>query len=124
MLGEADFICPVPVRDLERARAFYRDSLGLPEEDESEAGILVRLGGARILLYSSPGGAQPTHTIASWEVPSLEPVIEALESRGVAFEDYDLPGLRTENHIAWIGPERAAWFRDSEGNMIGLHSIQ
>jgi catechol 2,3-dioxygenase-like lactoylglutathione lyase family enzyme len=122
MLGEADFICPVPVRDLERARAFYRDTLGLREEDESEAGILVGLGsGARILLYSSPGGAQPTHTIASWEVASLEPVIEALEGRGVSFEDYDLPGLRTENHIAWIGPERAAWFRDSEGNILAIN---
>ena len=87
----------------------------------SAAGILVDLGGgSRILLYQSPGGDQPTHTVAGWEVPELEPIIERLQAAGVVFEDYDLPGLRTEGHIAWIGPERAAWFRDSEGNVLAI----
>ncbi len=120
-LGQASFICPIPVTDLARARGFYCDTLGLPYLAASEAGILVALGGgSRILLYQSPGGAQPTHTVAGWEVPELEPLIERLEAAGVAFEDYDLPGLKTEGHIAWIGPERAAWFRDSDGNVLAI----
>jgi catechol 2,3-dioxygenase-like lactoylglutathione lyase family enzyme len=122
MFESARFICPIPVADLEGARAFYTETLGLSFEDESEAGILVVAdGGTRILLYRSPGGAPPTHTVAGWEVPKLEPVIEGLKARGVRFEDYDLPGLRTEHHVAWIGPERAAWFRDSEGNILAIN---
>ena len=121
MLQDAVFICPIPVVDLARARAFYVETLELPWVDESEAGILLGLaGGGRILLYQSPGGAPPTHTLAGWEVPALEPVIARLVERGVSFEDYDLPGLKTDDHIAWIGPERAAWFRDSEGNVLAL----
>jgi catechol 2,3-dioxygenase-like lactoylglutathione lyase family enzyme len=121
MLDKATFICPIPVVDLERARAFYGGPLGLTLVAESEAGILLALGGGgRILLYRSPGGSQPTHTVAGWEVERLEPVIERLEGAGVVFEDYDFPGLTTENHIAWIGPERAAWFRDSEGNVLAI----
>ena len=120
MLDTAAFICPIPVTDLERARVFYEQTLGLTPVDRSEAGILVAVGGARLLLYLSPGGARPTHTLAAWEVPSLEPVIAGLERRGVTFEEYDLPGLRTEAHIAWIGPERAAWFHDSEGNILSI----
>jgi catechol 2,3-dioxygenase-like lactoylglutathione lyase family enzyme len=120
VLDAASFICPIPVKDPGRARNFYTDALGLAVVDESAAGTLLAVGGARILLFQSASDTPPGHTLAGWEVPALEPVIAALESRGVAFEDYDLPGLRTENHIAWIGPERAAWFRDSEGNVLAI----
>ena len=117
----ATFICPIPVKDLARARRFYCETLGLPYLAASAAGVLVDLGGgSRILLYESPGGDQPTHTVAGWEVPELEPLIDRLQAAGVAFEDYDLPGLKTKGHIAWIGPERAAWFRDSEGNVLAI----
>ena len=120
-LRQASFICPIPVVDLARARGFYCETLGLTYLAASSAGILVDLGGgSRILLYQSPGGDQPTHTVAGWEVPELEPLIERLQAAGVVFEDYDLPGLKTEGHIAWIGPERAAWFRDSEGNVLAI----
>lgn len=121
MLQDATFICPIPVSDLDRARQFYVGTLGLPQVSESEAGTLLELaGGGRILLYRSPAGGPPSHTVAGWEVPELEPLIDRLEAAGVAFEDYDLPGLKTENHVAWIGPERAAWFRDSEGNILAI----
>lgn len=122
MFDDATFICPIPVTDLDRARAFYSEALGLGIVDESEAGVLLTLagGGARLLLFRSASETPPGHTLAGWEVQSLESVITELESRGVSFEDYDLPGLRTENHIAWIGPERAAWFRDSEGNVLAI----
>jgi len=121
MLPTARFICPIPVGDRERARRFYAETLGLRVIDESAAGVLLEAGdGGRILLYESAAVEGPGHTVAGWEVPALEPVIERLEGLGVTFEDYDLPGLRTEDHIAWIGPERAAWFRDSEGNILAI----
>jgi catechol 2,3-dioxygenase-like lactoylglutathione lyase family enzyme len=121
MLDDAAFICPIPVTDLERALGFYQGTLGFAPVDRSEAGILLELpGGGRLLLYESPGGTRPTHTLAAWEVPALEPVIAALKERGVAFEDYDFPTLRTQDHIAWIGPERAAWFRDPDGNVLSI----
>jgi catechol 2,3-dioxygenase-like lactoylglutathione lyase family enzyme len=121
VLDRASFICPIPVKDPDRARDFYVRTLGLAVVDESEAGTLIAVGGeARILLFRTTSAMPPGHTLAGWEVPALEPVIARLKARGVTLEDYDLPGLRTEGHIAWIGPERAAWFRDSEGNVLAI----
>ena len=109
----------IPVADLDRARTFYENVLGLEYVESSEAGVLCRAGDGRVLLYHSTAEA-PAHTLAGFEVDRLEPIIEALTQSGVAFEDYDFPGLRTLDHIAWIGPERAAWFRDSEGNILSI----
>jgi catechol 2,3-dioxygenase-like lactoylglutathione lyase family enzyme len=118
-LRDARVIATIPVRDVERARAFYVEVLGFQHEATSEAGILCRAGDGRLLLYSS-SGAPPQHTLAGFEVDALEPVMASLRARGVQFEDYDLPGLRTVEQIAWIGPERAAWFLDSEGNVLSI----
>jgi catechol 2,3-dioxygenase-like lactoylglutathione lyase family enzyme len=118
-LRDAGVITTIPVRDLERARAFYVDVLGFQHEATSEAGVLCRAGDGRLLLYAS-SGAPPQHTLAGFEVAALEPVIASLRALGVQFADYDLPGLRTIDQIAWIGPERAAWFRDSEGNVLSI----
>ena len=118
-LRSAGLIVTIPVTDLTRALAFYRDVLGFEHLRTSDAGSLLRAGDGRVLLYQSSATA-PSHTLAGFEVEQLEPVIESLTARGVAFDDYDVPGLRTVDHIAWIGPERAAWFRDSEGNVLSI----
>jgi catechol 2,3-dioxygenase-like lactoylglutathione lyase family enzyme len=118
-LRSSGLIVTIPVADLDRARAFYEDVLGFEFVASSEAGVLCRAGDGRVLLYHS-AAPTPGHTLAGFEVGRLEPVIDALTQRGVAFEDYDFPGLRTVDHIAWIGPERAAWFRDSEGNILSI----
>jgi catechol 2,3-dioxygenase-like lactoylglutathione lyase family enzyme len=118
-LRSSGLIATIPVADLDRARAFYETVLGFEHVAASEAGVLCRAGDGRVLLYHStaPG---PGHTLAGFEVDRLEPIIETMTARGVQFEDYALPGLRTVDHIAWIGPERAAWFRDSEGNVLSI----
>jgi catechol 2,3-dioxygenase-like lactoylglutathione lyase family enzyme len=118
-LRSAGLIVTIPVADLDRASVFYRDVLGFEHVQTSEAGVLCRAGDGRVLLYHSTAPS-PVHTLAGFEVDRLEPVMDALMQGGVAFEDYDFPGLRTMDHIAWIGPERAAWFRDSEGNILSI----
>ena len=72
-------------------------------------------------LYPKPGGTKADHTIASFEVDDIESEIFALEGQGVVFEDYDMPDLTTVNHICKIGYEKAAWFKDTEGNYLCLH---
>lgn len=116
-LRSAGVIVTIPAADLDRARAFYEGVLGFEHVETSEAGVLCRAGDGRLLLYRSTAPAAG-HTVAGFEVDRLEPVIETLTARGVVFEEYDFPGLKTVDHIAWIGPERAAWFRDSEGNIL------
>lgn len=118
-LGRARLIATIPVRDPARAQVFYVEVLGLEHEATSEAGVLLRVGEARVLLYESAAPA-PAHTLAGFEVERLEPVMLRLRARGVEFLDYDYPTLRTVDQIAWIGPERAAWFHDSEGNTLSI----
>ena len=118
-LRQAGLIATIPVGDLVQARVFYEEILGFAHIATSEAGALLQAGGGRILLYHSAAPA-PAHTLAGFEVGSLEPVMASLKARGVRFEDYDFPGLTTVDQIAWIGPERAAWFRDSEGNILSV----
>jgi catechol 2,3-dioxygenase-like lactoylglutathione lyase family enzyme len=110
----------LPVQDVARARAFYADKLGLEPAAENPGGLLYRLDdGAEFLLYPSsyrPGG----HTQANISVPDVRTLVAELRARGLVFEDYDLPGLTTVDGVAASGTHVNAWFKDSEGNLIGL----
>lgn len=112
----------LPVSDPERARAFYRDALGLREEGVAGDGkILFTAGGAILALLPKPEPAPAAHTAVSFEVERIEETLAALEARGVRFDDYDLPGLKTVDHVCVLGSEKAAWFRDPDGNILCLH---
>jgi catechol 2,3-dioxygenase-like lactoylglutathione lyase family enzyme len=118
----------LPAQDLDRARAFYSEKLGLEPVEEREGGLLYRCGGTEFALYESAGAASGDHTQMGFEVEDIEAVVAELRGRGVVFEEYDFPGLTTVNGIAEIEGnypskgkgERGAWFQDSEGNMLGL----
>ena len=118
----------LPAQDLDRARAFYSEKLGLEPVEEREGGLLYRCGGSEFALFESAGAASGDHTQRGFEVEDIEAVVAELRGRGVAFEEYDFPGLTTADGIAEIEGnypskgkgERGAWFRDSEGNMLGL----
>ncbi|MFI9613665.1 VOC family protein [Streptomyces sp. NPDC052023] len=120
----------LPAQDLERARRFYSDKLGLDPVDERPGGLLYRCGGVEFALFESAGASPGTFTQMGWQVDDVESVVAALKRRGVVFEVVDLPGLRTspdgiaevEGHYPSKGArgERAAWFRDSEGNLLGI----
>jgi catechol 2,3-dioxygenase-like lactoylglutathione lyase family enzyme len=119
----------LPAQDLERARAFYAEKLGLEPVDERPGGLLYRVAGGEFALFLSTGRASGDHTQMGFEVADIEATVAELKGRGVVFEDYDAPGLHTRDGIADIegnypskhaSAERGAWFRDSEGNLLGV----
>ena len=119
----------LPAQDLGRARRFYAEKLGLEPVEERPGGLRYRCGGAVFSLFLSSGRPSGEHTQMGWQVDDLDAVVAELRRRGVRFEDVDVPGLRTVDGIAEVEGnypsdggvgERAAWFRDSEGNLIGL----
>jgi catechol 2,3-dioxygenase-like lactoylglutathione lyase family enzyme len=113
----------LPVTDTDRAKEFYEQRLGLPFEGANSMGELqFRLGGGTMLvLLPREAGVQSKSTALSWEVASVEKEMAQLEGHGVKFEDYDMPGLKTVNHIAEMDGEKAAWFLDPDGNVLCLH---
>ena len=129
MLDRGNVAARLPARDLARARVFYSEKLGLEPVEERPGGLRYQCGSGSFALFQSAGAASGTHTQMGWEVDDLEATVAALRARGVVFEEYDLPGLRTVGGIADIEGnypsrggvgERAAWFRDSEGNLLGI----
>ena len=128
MLNDAKVASRLPARDLNRARAFYAEKLGLEPVEEREGGLRYVFANGEFALFASAGAASGDHTQLGWEVDDIEATVRELRDRGVVFEEYDLPGLRTVDGIAEIRGnypskgtgERAAWFRDSEGNMLGI----
>jgi catechol 2,3-dioxygenase-like lactoylglutathione lyase family enzyme len=129
MLDNARVATRLPTQDLDRARRFYAEKLGLEPVDERPGGLLYRLADGDFALYASAGSAPGTFTQMAFEVDDLDAVVTELERRGVVFEDVDVPDLRTVDGIADIEGnypskgatgERAAWFRDSEGNLLGI----
>ena len=128
MLERSDVATRLPVQDLKRARWFYSEKLGLEPVEERPGGLLYLCGKGSFALFLSAGAAAGTHTQMGWEVADIEATVAALRSRGVVFEEYDLPGLKTVNGIAEVAGnyaskgrgEKGAWFKDSEGNLLGL----
>ena len=120
MLKDCRMQTTLPVADLARARNFYAEKLGLTPTWEVPTGIIYECGeGTRFVL--SPMAAKPAgHTQMSFVVQDLAAEVKALKSRGVAFEEYDTPGAKTVDSIADRGALKAAWFKDTEGNTIGV----
>ena len=112
----------LPVRDLARAREFYERALALPTGEEKLDGkVVYRCGGTEIALFPKPEGTKAEHTALSFRVADIRSSIAELEGRGVVFADYDLPGFRTVENVCVLGSEKAAWFNDTEGNILCLH---
>ena len=121
MLADRPIHATLPAADLERAKRFYTEKLGLSQEIEAPEGIFYRCGGGtRFLVFPSGGTASGTHTQMGWTVDDIEAEVADLKARGVVFEEYDTPYLKTVESVATTGPIKAAWFKDSEGNLLGL----
>jgi catechol 2,3-dioxygenase-like lactoylglutathione lyase family enzyme len=129
MLENAGFATRLPVQDLDRARRWYAEKLGLEPAEERPGGLLYRLANGAFALFASAGSSSGTFTQAAFEVDDLAAVVAELKRRGVVFEDVDLPGLKTVESIAEVQGnypskggkgELAAWFRDCDGNLLGI----
>jgi predicted enzyme related to lactoylglutathione lyase len=124
MLANDPIYASLPAADLERAKRFYAEKLELTPESELPGGLLYRCGkDTRFAVFTSQGEASGTHTQAMWLVEDVESAVAALKARGVVFEEYDLPSLKTVNSIATAGPIKGAWFKDSEGNLLSLGQL-
>jgi catechol 2,3-dioxygenase-like lactoylglutathione lyase family enzyme len=130
-LAESDVATRLPARDLDRARRWYSERLGLDPVEERPGGLRYRCGTTFFVVFQSTGRASGESTQMAWEVDDIESVVGDLESRGVEFEEVDSPGMKTVNGIADIDGnypskgrgERGAWFRDSEGNLLGIGQV-
>jgi catechol 2,3-dioxygenase-like lactoylglutathione lyase family enzyme len=129
MLEDSEVATRLPAQDLERARAFYADKLGLEPSEERPGGLRYECGKGAFAIFASAGSASGAHTQMAFEVNDLEATVTELRARGVVFEEYDLPGLNTVDGITEVEGnypskggigEKAAWFRDSEGNLLGI----
>jgi catechol 2,3-dioxygenase-like lactoylglutathione lyase family enzyme len=122
MLTGSKATAMLPVVDMKRARTFYEDTLKLRAAKAREGGEAhYDAGGTDIALYPRATPTKADHTALTFEVRDIAQEMGDLRSRGVRFEDYDMPGIKTEGGVATIGKERAAWFRDPEGNILCLH---
>jgi catechol 2,3-dioxygenase-like lactoylglutathione lyase family enzyme len=122
MLSDASVTTMLPVQDMDRARSFYEGCLGLkPGGLKPDGKFVYAVGGSTLALFPKPEGTNADHTAISFRVANIDSSIEALQAAGVVFEDYDFPGLKTVNHVCVLGAEKAAWFKDTEGNYLCIH---
>ena len=126
-LTDAPFAATLPAKDIERAKRWYEEKLGLtPLMDLGVAGQLYRTGGSTWLIYQTPSAGTGKHTLGGWNVPNIDDAMRDLRAKGVTFEDYDLgdQGPTTENGVA-RGPDggASAWFKDSEDNVLALTEL-
>jgi catechol 2,3-dioxygenase-like lactoylglutathione lyase family enzyme len=120
MLSQREFHATIPVQDLSRARQFYAEKLGLQPESEMTGGLVYRCKDSWFLLFPSNGTSTGQFTQGGWTTDDIKAEVAELKARGLVFEEYDYPNLKTVNSIAMTGAGKAAWFKDSEGNLLGI----
>jgi catechol 2,3-dioxygenase-like lactoylglutathione lyase family enzyme len=130
-LAHSDVATRLPAQDLDRARRWYAEKLGLDPVEERPGGLRYQCGTTYFVVFQSAGKASGESTQMGWEIDDIEAVVADLESRGVVFDAVDSPGMKTVNGIADIDGnypskgrgERGAWFHDSEGNLLGVGQV-
>ena len=111
----------LPAQDMKRARKFYEEKLGLKATEEApDGGVTYQTGSTTMLVCPSQGKPSGDHTQVGLRVADITSAVTELKGKGVAFEEYDFPNYKTEGGIMNLGESKAAWFKDSEGNLVGL----
>ena len=122
MFADRPIAAMLPASDLDRAKAFYKETLGLePAEDTPYGGARYDVGGTSLVVYPSQFAGTNKATAVGWDVADLDAAVSRLKGQGVAFQEFEMEGMKMENSIL-TSPDgmRAAWFEDTEGNIIGL----
>jgi predicted enzyme related to lactoylglutathione lyase len=121
MLTETAIVPYIPVKDMARARKFYEEKIGLRPKQEYAGGVIYECGkGSWVFMYPTPNAGTSKASTAFWAVDDVATEVAQLKSKGVKFEDYDMPGLKTVDGIATGGGAKTAWFKDSEGNILAV----
>ncbi len=125
MLNKAPVAAILPAVDMMRAKKFYQQKLGLQVESEDPQGITFKSGDCtQLFVYPRPEPTKAEHTVAGWTVDNVEEAVRELRNRGVEFEHYDMPGLKTNaDGVATMGAGKAAWFKDTEGNILAISTM-
>jgi catechol 2,3-dioxygenase-like lactoylglutathione lyase family enzyme len=125
MLDDAPIFASIPAKDIERARRWYEEKLGLtPIQDLGPNGLVYRTRKTNFVVYPTPYAGTGKHTLAGWVVPDIDATMKEMRDRGVTFEDYDgTNGPKTENGVARADGGAAAWFKDSEDNVLNLNEL-
>lgn len=121
MLGNNAAVATIAVKDIERAKKFYENTLGLKPLDSTQKQVVnYKTGKSKILVYTSQFAGSNKATAATWELDDVESAVSDLKSRGVKFEHYDFPGMTLKGDIHVSGGFKAAWFKDPDGNILAL----
>ena len=121
MLGKADATPMIAVKDLDRARAFYEDTLGLKTKDEMGGEVLtMESGDTTINVYRSEFAGTNKATALTFEVDDAEKEVRELKDKGIFFEHYDMPGLIPQGDLYVAEGFKTAWFKDPDGNILSL----
>lgn len=122
MLSDSVVFATIAVSDINEGKKFYGDRLGLKQTDENPAGVTYQSGSGTLFIYESQTAGTGQATCAAWEVADIEAVVSELKSKGINFEHYDMPGVTWEDDISAMGPMKAAWFKDPDGNILSVGS--
>ena len=121
MLQSFPLYAYIPAKDVARARGFYEEKLGLKPTREVAGGVVYEFAGkTACFLYATPNAGTSQASQAFWQVDDVEREVAALNARGVVFENYDIPGEKSPSGVVTAGGAKAAWFKDSEGNILAL----
>ena len=111
----------IPASNMGRAKAWYKDKLGLVPSGDTVGGVVYTLGaGTGFMLYETQFAGQAPNTLMGFDSTNVSDDVRALRAKGVVFEDYDFPGLKTVDGIADMNGFQGAWFKDSEGNILAI----
>jgi catechol-2,3-dioxygenase len=123
MLADRDAAATIPVKDIEVARRFYQEKLGLqPSPSDEESVLLYKSGRSTVMVYESQFAGTNKATAATWEVGDVEREVQILKDKGVAFEHYDMPEMTRRGDVHVAGKTKAAWFKDPDGNILAIVS--
>ena len=121
MLQKSPMYAYIPAADVARARKFYEQKLGFTPKQEVAGGVVYEFGGhTACFLYPTANAGTSKASQAFWQVDDVEREVAELKSRGVKFEEYNVPGMKTENGIMTAGGAKSAWFKDTEGNILAV----
>jgi len=122
MLKDRDILATIAVKDLAAARKFYEKTLGLEVVATIDDQVVnYRAGGCKLMVYKSQYAGTNKATAATWIVgDEIDEIVKALRGKGVAFEHYDLPGMKREGEVHVMGEMRNAWFKDPDGNILSI----